>query len=542
MGSSDVIAMVLVAAKVLTAMAGGIFVVSGLDDCFIDLCYAGRALYRRLFITPRFSPLTEDQLRACAEQPVAVMIPAWDESAVIRSMLANTRRALSYSRYVIFVGIYQNDPATAREVELLSPEGPRVVRVTVPHDGPSNKADCLNWIYQGIQRYERDHGIEFQVYVMQDCEDVIHPLCYRLFNYLMPRYDMVQLPVLSLERKWYEFTGGHYLDEFAQLHYKDLVVREMINRSLPAAGVGVAFSRRALAAAAMGSHNEVFSVDSLTEDYDFGFRLKRLGMRQIFVRFAVERAVPVRELGSGQTRSRSLREFVGVREFFPSTLRTAVRQKSRWVIGIAFQGWAHLRWAGDWRTKYMLYRDRKALVTNLATVLGYVIVAIVSTIWTVQWLAPESYRFPPLVERGSTLWFLMLATLALLVHRLLLRVYCVYRLYGPWQAALSAPRMLWGNVVNFGATVRAIRIYLRFLRTGKAITWDKTGHSFPAMEEIPTFRQRLGDVLLHRGFITLAQLNAALELQGQRSSPLGELLIEIGALSKERLEFALQVE
>jgi bacteriophage N4 adsorption protein B len=542
MGSSDVIAMVLVAAKVLTAMAGCIFIVSGLDDCFIDLCYASRALYRRLFIIPRFSRLTEDQLRTCTEQPVAVMIPAWDESAVIRSMLANTRRALSYSRYVIFVGIYRNDPATAREVELLLPEGPRVVRVTVPHDGPTNKADCLNWIYQGIQRYEGDHGIEFQVYVMQDCEDVIHPLCYRLFNYLMPRYDMVQLPVLSLERKWYEFTGGHYLDEFAQLHYKDLVVREMINHSLPAAGVGVAFSRRALAAAALASHNEVFRVDSLTEDYDFGFRLKRLGMRQIFVRYAVERNVPVRDLGSGKTRFRRLREFVGVREYFPSTLRTAVRQKSRWVIGIAFQGWAHLRWAGDWRTKYMLYRDRKAIVTNLATILGYVIVAIVSTIWTVQWLAPENYRFPPLVERGSTLWFLMLATLALLLHRLFMRVYCVYRLYGSWQAALSAPRMLWGNVVNFGATVRAIRIYLRFLRTGKPITWDKTGHSFPAMEEIPSFRQHLGDVLLHRGFITLAQLNAALELQGQRSSPLGELLIEMGALNRECLEFALQVE
>jgi hypothetical protein len=49
-------------------------------------------------------------------------------------------------------------------------------------------------------------------------------------------------------------------------------------------------------------------------------------------------------------------------------------------------------------------------------------------------------------------------------------------------------------------------------------------------------------VLLHRGFITLAQLNAALELQGRRSSPLGELLIEMGALNKECLEFALQVE
>jgi len=33
---------------------------------------------------------------------------------------------------------------------------------------------------------------------MQDCEDVIHPLCYKLFNYLIPRIDMVQLPVESL--------------------------------------------------------------------------------------------------------------------------------------------------------------------------------------------------------------------------------------------------------------------------------------------------------------------------------------------------------
>ena len=62
------------------------------------------------------------------------------------------------------------------------------------------------------------------------------------------------------------------------------------------------------------------------------------------------------------------------------------------------------------------------------------------------------------------------------------------------------------------------------------------------MEEIPTFRQRLGDVLLHRGFITLSQLNAALELQRQRTSRLGELLIEMGALNKECLESALRVE
>jgi adsorption protein B len=540
MTSSDTIAGILVIAKLLTAVAGVIFLLSGLDDLFIDACYAARVLYRRLFITPRHLPLTEDALRSRAEQPIAVMVPAWDESAVIRAMLSNTRRSLSYSNFVLFVGIYQNDPATAREVQLVGADGPRIVPVTVPHDGPTCKADCLNWIYQGIQRFEKEHRIAFQAYVMQDCEDVIHPLCYRLFNYLMPRFDMVQLPVFSLDRKWHEFTGGHYLDEFAQLHYKDLVVREMLNRSLPAAGVGVAFSRRALAAAAANNRNEPFSVDSLTEDYDFGFRLKRLGMRQIFVKFAVEREVAVRQPRAGRPRLRRVREFVGVREYFPSTLRTAVRQKSRWVIGIALQGWAHLGWSGDWRTRYMLYRDRKALVTNLATILGYVIVSIVVSVWTMQRLLPNSYRFPPLVERGSLLWYLLLGTLALLLHRTMLRIYCVFRLYGPRQAALSAPRMLWGNVVNFGATVRAIRIYLRYLRTGKSIAWDKTNHSYPAMSELPNFRPRLGDVLLNRGLVNAAQLNEALERQRRSARRLGEILIESGALSEDSLREALR--
>jgi adsorption protein B len=188
----------------------------------------------------------------------------------------------------------------------------------------------------------------------------------------------------------------------------------------------------------------------------------------------------------------------------------------------------------------MLYRDRKALVTNLATILGYVIVSIVVSVWTMQRLLPNSYRFPPLVERGSLLWYLLLGTLALLLHRTMLRIYCVFRLYGPRQAALSAPRMLWGNVVNFGATVRAIRIYLRYLRTGKSIAWDKTNHSYPAMSELPNFRPRLGDVLLNRGLVNAAQLNEALERQRRSARRLGEILIESGALSEDSLREALR--
>jgi len=485
---SDIIAYTLVVAMGLGAVAGVVFALSGVDDLIIDVCYLGRALYRSLFILRRYPPLREQDLLERAEKPIAVMIPAWDESAVIRRMLQNTLASIDYSNYVLFVGTYPNDEATQREVDLVKDGGGKVVRITLPHPGPTNKADCLNWLLTGIRKYEARQQIQFQAFVMQDCEDVIHPLCYRLFNLLIPRKDMVQLPVLSLPRPWHEFTGCHYLDEFSQLHYKDLVVRELLDRSLPAAGVGVAFSRRALTAVARENHNEVFSTGSLTEDYDLGYRLKRLGMRQVFVKFQVERLRSIRNPGPGGPGTRRVRELVGVREYFPSTFRAAVRQKSRWVMGIALQGWAHIGWTRGFCANYMLYRDRKALVTNLATLLGYLVVLVVVGVWTVQWLQPESYHFPPLVVRGSPLWYLLIVNFVLLSLRVMQRAYCVGRLYGPLQALLSLPRMVWANAINFAATVRAIRIYCRYLRTGKAIAWDKTSHQYPSFDELPAPR------------------------------------------------------
>src|SRR5204862_365853 len=137
------------------------YLISGIDDLFIDICYLARVLYKRLFVAPRYPALREQALRARPEQPIAVMIPAWQESSVIRQMLLNTRSRLDYTNYVIFVGTYPNDPATAHEVDGLEEVGARVIRVTVPHPGPTNKADCLNWIYHAIRRYEAVEGIAF---------------------------------------------------------------------------------------------------------------------------------------------------------------------------------------------------------------------------------------------------------------------------------------------------------------------------------------------------------------------------------------------
>lgn len=540
MSSVDLVAILLVSLQCLMIVVSLIFLLSGLDDLFIDLCFAGRATYRHFFVLPKYAPLTEEQLYKKAEQPIAVMIPAWDESAVIRPMLENTLAALNYTNYVIFVGTYPNDTKTQTEVEKVREKHRNVQRVVCPHDGPTNKADCLNWIYQGINAYESKHGISFSIFVMQDCEDVIHPLCYKLFNYLIPRKDMVQLPVQSLHTKWYKFTAGHYRDEFAQAHFKDMVVREALNHSIPAAGVGCAFSRLAFETVASSNNNQLFSVDSLTEDYDFGFRLKQFGLKQIFVRLSITRMVSRRRLWTTKSTIVPMKEVVCIKEYFPSMFRAAVRQKSRWVIGIALQGWANLGWAWDGWTKYMLFRDRKALLTNLANVLGYSVVLVVLGIVFVNGMNPDAYRYPPLLETGSFLWYLLLINGCLLFLRMFQRGFCVQRLYGWTEAFLSIPRMVWGNVINFMATCRAIRLYFRYLRTGKLIAWDKTAHQYPSPAELMSYRRKLGDLLLDARLITVDQLEAALIKQQEKAHRLGDILREMGLLSEEDLDKTLR--
>jgi adsorption protein B len=44
---------------------------------------------------------------------MAVLVPAWDESGVIASMLRAALDRFDYPNYSIFVGYYRNDPATA---------------------------------------------------------------------------------------------------------------------------------------------------------------------------------------------------------------------------------------------------------------------------------------------------------------------------------------------------------------------------------------------------------------------------------------------
>ena len=540
----DSFALFLVFAKILMFLVAVCFLVSGLDDLFIDLCFIARCVYRKYFILPKHSPLTEERLLNSEEKRIAVMIPAWDESAVIQPMLKNTLKAINYKNYTIFVGTYLNDHATQREVDCMCVKNDRVQKIVTPHDGPTNKADCLNWIFNGIKLHEKKINARYEIFVMQDCEDVIHPLCYKLFNHLIPGKDMVQLPVESLKTKWHQMTGGHYLDEFAQSHYKDMLVREALGASIPAAGVGAAFSRNALDLVCAKRNNELFSIESLTEDYEFGFRLHQYKLKQAFVRFALMKTETRKSFLTGKTRLVQRPDVVCVREYFPDKFKFSVRQKSRWVVGITLQGWANLGWKGGLATRYMLFRDRKAILTNMSSLLGYLLVVLVAGMWAIETVFPDADHYPALLEKGSLLWNLLAINGVMFVNRVFMRGYCVYRLYNLQQALLSFPRMIWGNFINFLATGRAISQYMKFLKTGKFIKWDKTAHHYPSeaelAEELAVYRRKLGDLLVDNRDITSDQLSQALAIQKSKPEKLGHILQELGWLQPQVLDQALQ--
>lgn len=527
--------------EILAAIVAIVIFVSSLDDLFIDIWYWMRRILRHFTLRRRnYSKLTAQQLMERGEQPLAIMVPAWQEHDVIAAMVQNMVEVLDYQNYVVFVGTYVNDPATIEEVERMKKRYRHVVRVEVPHPGPTSKADCLNFVVAEIFNHEREHGIEFAGVVLHDSEDVLHPMELKFFNYLLPRKDMIQLPVASLEREWYELVAGTYMDEFAESHAKEMVVRESVSGMVPSAGVGTCFSRKALASLIGATHNKPFNINSLTEDYDVGMRLASLGMESIFGVFPVTFRVR-RTSWSAKAKPRELLVNMPlcVREYFPDNFRLAYRQKSRWVLGIGLQSWEQIKFQGSLAAKYLLLHDRKGVVTSFISILAYILVLQfivfhvgLSTGW---W---DAY-YPSMFGEYSIWRTLIYVNAFFLAIRAAHRMYFTTVLYG-WEHGLMAlPRMVIGNFVNCMAVARAWRLYLSYLFRGKKLVWDKTMHEFPTGAQLARKRQRLGELLQSWQAVDEGKLARALEQQSSTQTPLGRVLVSNGWLDEETLAEAI---
>lgn len=462
-GWGEVIAVVDTVARETLLFAAIGFMIGGLDDLAIDLVYLTHRLKWRLSGSTAMPTLDDFPVRDVPGR-IAVFIAAWDESAVIGAMLRNALASFDHPNYRLYVGAYPNDPATIDAVAAIAERDSRVVLVIGEDPGPTTKADCLNAIWRALLRDERVDGVRAKAIVLHDAEDLVHAGELRIYDALIGPYWVVQVPVHPLVHPQSPFVSGHYADEFAESHGKQLVVRQALGAGMPLAGVGCAIARDCLAEIATMRGGMPFDAASLTEDYELGLQIATLGGRGTFARVAETLGGPP----------------VAVRAYFPSEMQAAVRQKTRWMIGIALAGWDRVGWAGarNWRDYWMRMRDRRAPLAVLVLIAAY----LASLFWVgsaiLHWAGDTT---PRALSAGMT--WLLAVNAVLLVWRMGVRAAFTGRAYGKWQALLSLPRLVVGNFIAMVATQRALFRYAAMLR-GAAPRWEKTAHIFPDDPEI----------------------------------------------------------
>ena len=433
------------------------FLVGALDDLAVDALWllhrSGRWL-ARYRIAP---PMRASELPAPSERGlIAIFIPTWREAKVIAAMIGRCQAAWANcpTTYRIYIGCYPNDREGIAAIMACCSQYGQARLVLCDNQGPTSKADCLNRLWRALISDELAAGIKAKAIVLHDAEDMVHPDELRVYDYLIERATAVQLPVIPVRVPGSLWISGHYCDEFAEAHGKALVVREAVGAAVPLAGVGCAISRTHLGKIALANGGQPFDQTSLTEDYELGLGVAGEGSRTIFARIQDE---------SGQ--------LVGTRACFPDTLSSAVRQKARWMTGIALAGWDRLGWQGGFVEFWMRLRDRKAVFAAIVLTAAYACILLTAVL-----ILGQLAGFHQPKPFGDFLLTLLTINAVLLLWRQIVRACFVARVHGRREGLISVPRTLIGNIIAIMAARRAVGDYVRHI-FGAALRWDKTAHS-----------------------------------------------------------------
>ncbi len=453
LGGSSLLQWLAFAEHELLLFAGCFFLLGTLDELAIDVIWVwlrltGRAQTERVFRAREAGKPLKGR--------VAVLIPAWREAEVIGATIAHALAVWPQEELTLYVGCYRNDRATADAVFKAAQGDPRLRLVLHDRDGPTTKADCLNRLYRALSDDERRRGgVPFRMVLLHDAEDMVDPAALALLDRAIDRADFVQLPVRPEPQHGSRWVAGHYCEEFAEAHAKAMVVRDALSAGLPAAGVGCAFARPVLARLTQMRPGEdgPFSVDSLTEDYELGIRIKAVGGKARFLRARGD---------DGQ--------LVATRACFPASLLPAVRQKTRWVHGIAFQGWDRLGWSLHPVELWMRMRDRRGPLTAIVLAAAYLLLLIALILWASEWFGYGRHWIDdPVLE------MLVAVNFASFVWRAGIRFAFTAREYGVAEGLRAVARIPVANVIAIMAGRRALFAYVASL-AGAAPRWDKTDH------------------------------------------------------------------
>lgn len=452
------------------------FVINGIDDFGMDLRMAAAWLRGHHPRQPGRLP-EMDRLRIVPARRIAILVPLWKESEVIEAMVESNLKRVDYLNYDWFLGVYPNDHDTLAAVERLCARHKRVHLALCGRPGPTSKANCLNFIYRAMERFESDHDIRFPVLMLHDAEDLLHPASLLLVNWYSTTHGMVQVPILPFAKPLGEWIHGVYCDEFAEFFRRDLSVRFAEGAFLPSNGVGTAISRDQLERLIERQNGLLFDEESLTEDYELGLKLYRQGCRQMLL--------PI----TGQ-----YGDILATREYFPHTLHCAVRQRTRWITGQSLQSWERNGWPHRWSISYWFWRDRKGLLGNFLNGAALLLLALSLA----GLLAPQATGLGPWLWIAGSVpgaRFLYPLCTVFAVQRVAVRVTLVSTVYG-WRFALGVPfRIVISCWLNLVATAHAIRGYLVSRWRRKRVGWAKTEHAFPVSQQLAANPHPAGLVL-----------------------------------------------
>ncbi|MBK7960320.1 MAG: phage adsorption protein NrfB [Bdellovibrionales bacterium] len=434
-----------------------IFLLS-LDDLFVDVvAFVCRLGPHELMLRDLAA------LHLASQKRIAIMIANWHEDEIIERMIRGNIGRIDYVNYDFFLGVYPNDRKTMSAVKRLQSFHHNVYMVVNAKEGPTSKGQMLNEIVTSIQATEIKHGVFYDILMLHDSEDIIHPLSLKLVNSKMEESDFLQTPVFSLPTSWSELTRGTYIDEFAESHSRDMLVRSYLKAGVPSAGVGTAMSRLFVSELLQYQDNRLLNEETLTEDYHLGLMAHRLGYKNEFV--------------CCFKKSNGIREYLATREYFPASVQTSIRQKTRWTLGISIQGMQNLKWSevGSWCENYFLWRDRRGLINAPILLCSYLL--------TLSFIGYYSLyqKLPPFFEQNQLLITLFGFSFVFMLNRLFQRMKIVNRVYGIRVALMAPIRWILANYINSIASLKAVRQQIATLRTGERPQWVKTTHELPEM-------------------------------------------------------------
>jgi bacteriophage N4 adsorption protein B len=417
---------------------------SALDDGFIDLAAAG-------IVRTRVPRLDEG---ATTIPSTAVFVANWHEENVLGKMVEGNLARIQPPEVSFYLGVYPNDCGTLRIANELEAKFPGRVRVIVNRlAGPTSKGQMLNEMFRQV--FNGEKGPE--LVILHDSEDVIDPRTFQIYAAYAKDHDFIQAPVFSLSRGKGASVASTYMDEFAERHTREMIVRGAVGAAIPSAGVGTCITNR-LIKHFLRIRGQVIMSGTVTEDYILGIEAKRSGFKSAFV--AISKGA---EEGL---------DFVATRAYFPKTLETSIKQKTRWIYGINFEALHKLGWEGDPWDAYFFLRDRKGMITSFLPPISFALLCLM-----LLGFIDTADMFEPM---DSILIASMWINLFALVTRYVVRVLAGGQVYGKRDWIGVAVRWPVALYINMAAVFRAWKTYLGESEFAtKPIVWSKTKHELP---------------------------------------------------------------